>query len=463
MERDSVPVIGPQVRRRLILSKLVAVAAVLVLVVAGFAGHSELKFRKLSEALDAEIATYKRQRWNRPALRGQAGDGNAAFDALQALSSLPGLSAEQRDGLASHVHYGSPLTRELTALLQKLAPPIAKLRAATLLSWAMTEVPLEPGDALTVPSYPRVMDAALLALAHGAHTGADECLLACADIVRLGQDLVPGAPLEAASVSARLASVQSPLLARCASQASPEALFRAGREFHVLATHPPPTGGSIELADLLTKVKLRRLAQLLDGGDGESALTRLRRRPALLDAFAYFENPARWRQLTADRYPQALETWLHELDWRSRSDLPLVADASSDVDGWLNDDMRGQALVRLLAVGLATLSERLRRERMPREPMNLNEAALRDPFNGQPFKWRIAQDGSELSLWSVGEDRRDDKGSSEWAAQAPIDVVVHFKLVPIEKLEAVKPRRKAALNDAPTGPAAGATSAAPPR
>jgi hypothetical protein len=169
------------VRRRLILSKLVAVAAVLVLALGAFAGYWELRFRKLSEALDAEIATYKRQRWNRPALRGQAGEGNAAFDALQALGGLPSLSAAQREALASYLHYGTPLAPELTALLQQLAPKLAKLRAATLLSWAMTEVPLEQGDALTVPSYPKVIDAVLLALAHGAQAGADECLLACAD------------------------------------------------------------------------------------------------------------------------------------------------------------------------------------------------------------------------------------------------------------------------------------------
>jgi hypothetical protein len=42
--------------------------------------------------------------------------------------------------------------------------------------------------------------------------------------------------------------------------------------------------------------------------------------------------------------------------------------------------------------------------------------------------WRVATDGGELSIWSVGEDRRDDKGSSEWTPQAPLDVVVHFGL-----------------------------------
>jgi hypothetical protein len=84
--------------------------------------------------------------------------------------------------------------------------------------------------------------------------------------------------------------------------------------------------------------------------------------------------------------------------------------------------------VRALTVGVATLAERVNRERLPREPINLKDPALTDPFNGRPLLWRVAMDGSELSIWSVGEDRRDDKGSSEWAKQAPVDVTVHFGL-----------------------------------
>jgi len=93
--------------------------------------------------------------------------------------------------------------------------------------------------------------------------------------------------------------------------------------------------------------------------------------------------------------------------------------------------MRGQALLRTLSVGVATLAERSRRGRAPREPVTLSEPALVDPYNGQPLKWRITQDGTELSIWSVGEDRRDDKGTSDWTTQAPIDVVVHFRLRPL--------------------------------
>jgi hypothetical protein len=89
-------------------------------------------------------------------------------------------------------------------------------------------------------------------------------------------------------------------------------------------------------------------------------------------------------------------------------------------------------------VGVATLADRARRGRTPRDPVSLTEAALVDPYNGQPLKWRLAQEGGEFSIWSVGEDRRDDKGTSEWSAQAPIDVVVRFRLRPLPSEDAPK-------------------------
>jgi len=100
--------------------------------------------------------------------------------------------------------------------------------------------------------------------------------------------------------------------------------------------------------------------------------------------------------------------------------------------------MRGQALIRGMAVGTATLTERMRRKKLPREPSGLSEPSLRDPYNGQSLKWRVAQDGSELTLWSVGEDRRDDKGSSDWTAEAPLDVVLHFRLRSLDPPEQAK-------------------------
>jgi hypothetical protein len=430
----------PSIRN--IASKVAAVALLLGLSLGGFAAYSQLKFKKLSEALDAEIATYKRQSWQRPTLRRDAEEGNAAERALAALRGFGGLEAQERDELAAQLFYGQPLSSAQIALIERNAPMIGKLRAATQAGWAITTIAVEQGARAAAPPYPRVMDAALLVLGQAAHASAEECLMIGTDLLRLGQDLVPGAPLEAASVSMRIASVAAPVLAHCGYEAGPEALPRAARELNTLATHAPPTGTGIELADITAQIELRRLAGLWQSDAGAGLLTRLRRRPALFEAFARFENPTRWREITPDRYPQALETWQREHEWRTHSELRLVTDATEHVQGWLYDDMRGQAVVRLLTVGFATLAERARSHRTPREPVSLNEPAMRDPFNAQALKWRLAQDGRELTLWSVGEDRRDDKGSSDWAAQAPIDVVVHFKLRPLEELEPPKRARR---------------------
>lgn len=402
-----------------------------MLAVGGFTAYSELGFRKLSESLDAEIATYKRQRWDRPVLRGAAAEGNAAAAALTALRGFSGLTPEQRDVLASHLYFGEALSAPHLALLDQHETRIAALHAATQLAWSMTEIAIEQGESATAPPYPLVMDAVLLALSDGARGDPDGCLASSADMLRLGQDLVPGAPLEAASLSARITSVAAPLITRCASRAEPETLARTARELHVMATQPPPIGGNIELADLLAKVQVRELARLFPEQGDDGPLARLSGRPRLLEALAYFDKPARWREHSADRYPQTFETWLKEQEWRARAELPVVPDATAHVDGWLLDDMRGQALLRALTVGLATVTERARRKRLPDEPVSLKEPALRDPFNARPLKWRVAQDGGELAIWSVGEDRRDDKGSSDWTAQAPIDVVVHFRLPPL--------------------------------
>jgi hypothetical protein len=409
-----------------------------VLVLAALGVHSELQFREFSQGLDAHVATYRRQRWERPALRGEAREGNAHRAIVSALDGFSGLSFQQRDGLASQLYYGQPLSADQRALLARHASMIGKLRLATFSSWSMTELSLDKATPGAAPAYPPVMDAALLMLAQAATLTADECMAHCADVMRLGQDMVPGAPLEAASLSMRITSTASPVLLRCALPSSVESVLRASRELRMLATHAPPTGSGIELADLLAGIKLRDMSRLFGSEGDDSMATRLRRRPALFAAWRYFENPARWRALTPDRYPQALENWQREQEWRTRAELALVADATAPVVDWLYDDMRGQALLRELAIGLATKAERMRRARTPREPLLLQEPELRDPFTGEPFKWRLSQDGAELTLWSVGEDRRDDKGASDWSAQAPVDVVVHVPLRTPRELEAAR-------------------------
>jgi hypothetical protein len=411
----------------------------LALAVAGLAAYSEFKFRERSASLDVELATYKRQRWDRPVLRGRPGEGNAALEALQALQGFTGLSAEEREGLAAQLFHGQKLMRDQDALVAKHAAMTAKLRQATQLGWSMTELSPERRNA-AAPPYPLLIDAVLLALGDAKRGTSDDCLTACADLARLGQDLVPGASLEATSVSMRITSLAAPVVSSCVADASLEALSRAAREFGALALQPPPIGSGIELADLRASAELRRLAELLPPGGEELPWTRLRKRPSLLGAFVYFEKPSRWRELSAKSYPLALDTWHREQEWRAQSEIPLVAESTAGVDGWLYDDMRGQALLRSLTLGLSTVAARARTKRLPHEPVGLNDPGLRDPFNGQALKWLVPEAGVELSIWSVGEDRRDDKGLTEWTAAAPIDVVVRFPLRPLTTAPVKAPR-----------------------
>jgi hypothetical protein len=406
-----------------------------------------MEFRNRSENLEAQIATYKRQRWERPVLRGEPMEGNAALATQEALAGFGGLPEREREPLAGQLYYGLPLTAAQIALIDHNTALIAKLRAATQLGWAMNQLPLEQGERARVPAYRLVIDAVLLMLGDASRAAPDECLATATDAIRLGQDLVPGASLEAASVSMRITSLASPVLAHCAETAGPDAVLRGARELHELATHAPPSFGGIEVADIVAQVRLRALASVPDP-DGQSPLIRLRRRPALFEAWSHFDTPTRWRELKPEHYPQSLDAWQREHEWRSRSELALVADVTTHVNGWLYDDMRGQALLRSLTVGMATVAERIRRQRTPREPISLSEAALCDPYNGQALKWRLPQDGTELTLWSVGEDRRDDKGSSEWTVQAPIDIVVHFRLRALQQQDDVPKhaaKRSAAL------------------
>jgi hypothetical protein len=281
---------------------------------------------------------------------------------------------------------------------------------------------------MRIPNYPQIVDAGLCLLADARKAPAADCLHAAADVIRLGQDLVPGAPLAAASASAHLTSLAAKLVPRCAADADLATLRRAVREFNLLATHPPPTGAAIEVQDLASSTKLRKQLSLANKASPALVWTTLLERPQLLPAWALLDRPARFRKLSPENYPDATLEWRHEQDFRAKSDLPLSAARSPDVLDRMHDDMRGQAVLRMLTIGLATLADKAYRGKLPSRPTTLEDAALADPYRGAEFNYRIADDGSELTLWSIGEDYKDDGGSSEWTENAPIDVVVHFPL-----------------------------------
>jgi hypothetical protein len=152
------------------------------------------------------------------------------------------------------------------------------------------------------------------------------------------------------------------------------------------------------------------------------------RRPQLLAAWSVYEKPERFRRLSADHYPDALEEWKREQDYRLRSASSETEAAAGQTLAYLQEDMRGQAIVRMLAVGTSALAERAYRGNLPTDPSALHDAGLVDPYRGQPFYFHISGNGAEFTVWSTGPDFRDDDGSDEWTENGPRDVALHFPL-----------------------------------
>jgi hypothetical protein len=411
-----------------IAAKVALLLFLLLLGTVAYGGHSQWRYAQLSSALDADIATFHRSRWERQVLRGDAAEGNAAAAAWQALAAFEGLEAKQREDLAVHVYYGQPPEDGMRELIAEHVRMVDALRASTQHTWSMNELAIEQGARVTVPEYPHMVDAVLLLLATGMLEGADACLAHGVDAIRIGQDLVPGGPLEAASVAARIASLASRVVTHCAAKAEPKLMARTAQELKILAKHPPPVGQAVEAADIIAMVELREQANLYSTRVRMQPWTRLRRRGTLFEAWGMLQQPTRWRAIDASDYPKSLAAWRREQDWRARAKAPVVSEQSAKVLGWLYDDMRGQAIVRASAIAIATALEHKRRDKIPRQPIGLGDPSLRDPYSGHAMRWRVADDGSELAVWSVGEDMRDDRGTEDWAVQAPLDVVVRIAL-----------------------------------
>ncbi len=405
---------------------------------ASYVGFYESAYQRMCRQLDADVGTLRRLRWERPVVRGQPGEANAAAEAAAALADWTPIGDDARDGIAQKLYYGTALSPAEHALLEARKGLLERVRNATQHGWAQTELTPERGAQMRVPAYPRAVEVAVLLLARGQEAAPDECLRLATDVIRLGQDLVPGGPLEAVSVSMRLTSVASPVIAHCAARADLTTLRRAAHELHTLATHPPPSGAALELTDIVSAMKLRALAALTNKPTAALVWQTLMARPALLKDWALFDGPTRFREITPERYPDGLDDLKRQQDLRQQSKTGSVAaDAGSLVD-FLYDDMRGQALLRGLTVGVATLAERVYRGKLPSEPVSLHDVALLDPFRGKSLSFRVSADGTELTLWSVGEDLKDDFGSDAWSDVAPLDVTLHFVL---PKLEEPKARR----------------------
>ena len=399
---------------------------VLLLAAASLVGTHEHHYRELSARLADALASARTQRWERPVLRGAMRDGNAAEELYNALQDFTPLGPSIRKSLAEKVYFGQALELDQLQALNRRAVSLRALRDSVQQGWSHTDLALERGTRLTVPDYPKLMEAGLALLAQAQSSEPAGCLQQVADVLRIGQDIVPYAPLEAASVAAHLAAFGARVMARCARNADLQALRRTSHELRVLATHPAPIGTAIEAEALAVASDLQRAAALTNKNPLQTFRT-LQSRPQLLATFQGQLHPERFRQVLPENYPEALELWKREHDLQPPAGADAEA-AEAHVIARLNDDRRAQAIVRILCVALTALAERAYRGNMPLDPAVLQEKTLVDPYQGQRLRYRVAKNGVELTLWAVGPDMRDDGGSDEWSDAGPRDVTVHVAL-----------------------------------
>lgn len=398
----------------------------LLLTAASIAGTHEHNYRELSGRLADALASARAQRWERPVLRGAMRDGNAASELYSALQDFQELGPTLRKSLAEKVYYGQPLELAQLQALGRRALALRALRDSVQQGWSRSDLALERGTELRVPDYPKLMEAGLMLLAQAQTSEPAACLQQAADVLRIGQDIVPYAPLEAATVAAHLTAFSARVITRCARQADLPTLRRSSHELRVLATHPAPIGTAIELETLAAAGDLQRRAALTDKGPLRVFQTLLDR-PQLLAALQSYLHPERYRQVLPQNYPEALELWKREHDLQKQTG-PEAQAIEAHVIARLNDDRRAQAIVRSLCVALSALAERAYRGNTPLDPAALQDQALVDPYQGQPLRYRVAKNGAELTLWAVGPDMRDDGGSDEWTETGPRDITVHVAL-----------------------------------
>jgi hypothetical protein len=270
------------------------------------------------------------------------------------------------------------------------------------------------------------MEATLGLLAQAQMSEPASCLQQATDVLRISQDIVPQAPLEAAAVEAHMAAFSARVMARCAKSADLPTLRRTAHELRVLATHPAPIGSALELETLAAAQGLQQRAALTGKGPLQ-VISTIFDRPQLLLAWQSYLHPERLRQVLPEQYPDSLEIWKREHDLL----LPTGADPEAieaHIVSGLNDDRRAQAFVRILCVAFTALAERAYRGNIPADPAALQERGLVDPYQGQRLHYRVSPNGAEVTIWAVGPDMRDDNGSDEWTDAGPRDVTVHVAL-----------------------------------
>lgn len=398
----------------------------LLLAMASWVGSAEGTYRELSAQLTQAVSNARAQRWERPVLRGAMRDGNASTEIYNALQDYAPLGDDLKHSLAEKLYFGQPLSADLRRALTMRALSLRALRDSVQQGWSHTDLAVERGQHMLVPDYPKLLEAQLALLGQAQDSEPTACLQQVTDVLRVGQDSIPGAPLEAASVAARVAAFAARVLPRCALKADLTSLRRAAHELRVLATHPAPIGSSLELEVLATAHDFQQRAALV-GKSPLQVLDTILDRSQLMASWQSYLHPERLRAVLSERYPEALEVWKREHDAMAQVH-PQPPAIEAHLIARLTDDMRAQAIVRMLCVAVTALAERVYKGTTPTDPAALHEPELADPYQGQPLHYGVSKNGAELALWAVGPDMRDDGGSEEWSDSGPRDISVHVAL-----------------------------------
>lgn len=344
--------------------------------------------------LEAQIADFHEQRWERPVLRGEPVEGNA-FERLEA-AVAPFRGLREDPSVVAPVA-GRDASAALRALLEHHARDLDAYRAASQAAWSFGDYPVERGlNAQEIEYVPHRRARELLA-ARAALSAPDECVSIATDIVRTSQDLAAGRSLVGGMMLGVDVELVAALLPRCLIAADAATRARAVRELGILAEHPAPIGYAMEIealsAGAMSAHLLRPLGRLpTDGAAWEAWWTAT----DVLDAWEILARDAADRRRIGERYPADiadLRAWEHGL---ASSTNPLLGLLAPSLHPFLRHDAATVTRVRMLLAMARLLTGE--------PPSILREPALHDAVTGRPIASRETEAGLELE--SPGHDGR---------------------------------------------------------
>lgn len=372
----------------------------------------------LIPALDEALAESE-GRWERPVLRGPVLPGNAAEVQRAAIEAMALPEDLVPRDTAARIVAGQ-IERRLVAAMDEHRQTLATYRDSTQRGYSWTVPDLAAGPDAETPEFGPALRAAHVLLAAGRLAGPDACLQAGTDVIRLGQDLAPGAMLPGLLASAAHVDLAVPVVARCLPEASPGAVGQAAAELELLARNMPPIGQALRFESISLAVAgewlTRRLPIVPTTSDERYAWTHRRQAVGLL-AMSLAELDA-WSAADEVPYPARRERLQAVLDARLASDNEFLENAAPEFAVVFDRDAVSHATVRLLALAAADLA---RADARTGAPPKLADPAFADPFTGAPMAFERSTEGN-LSIWSVGPSPVDPQEPRDPAQRVVLTV-----------------------------------------